>query len=71
MKRAHVRVAQPRVRATPTHHRTHHGTVILSDGTLDYTFKGLIHLNRSRQWEPARSYQEARQLSPFPNTPVI
>ena len=43
---------------------TDKGTPILSDGTLDYTFNSLIRLNRSKHWEFARTYQEARDMSP-------
>ena len=48
---------------------TDKGTPILSDGTLDYTFNSLIRLNRSKNWEFARTYQEARDMSPS-NEPV-
>jgi len=48
---------------------TDKGTPILSDGTLDYTFNSLIRLNRSKHWEFARTYQEARDMSPS-NEPV-
>jgi hypothetical protein len=30
----------------------------------------LYRLNRSRRWRPARTYQEARRISPFPERPV-
>lgn len=52
------------MRATPTDKRTSWGTVILSDGTLDYSFKGTIRLNRSRRWDHAKTYVEARDKSP-------
>lgn len=51
------------MRATPTGERTLIGTAILSDGTLDYTFKGPINLNRSKRWDMAQTYQEARDKS--------
>lgn len=52
------------MRAVPTDKRTRQGTVILSDGTLDYSFKGSIKLNRSDRWQRAATYQEARDASP-------
>lgn len=55
------------MRATSTNERTPYGTVILSDGTPDY--KGQIRLNRSRKWDHAFTYQEARDKSPS-NEPV-
>lgn len=30
----------------------------------------LSRLNRSRKWPYARTYQEAREISPFPERPV-
>lgn len=50
--------------AQPTHKKTKFGTVILSDGTLDYQFRGEIALNRSRKWIPAQTYKRAREQSP-------
>jgi hypothetical protein len=47
-----------------TEKRTKFGTMILSDGTLDYRFKGPIELNRSKRWPRAQTYQEAREKSP-------
>lgn len=29
-----------------------------------------MRLNRSQKWAQAKSYKEARKLSPFPNKPV-
>lgn len=52
------------MRGLPTENRTRIGTMILSDGTLDYSFKGPIKLNRSKKWDTARTYQEARDKSP-------
>lgn len=52
------------MRAKPTGKTTWWGTPILSDGTLDKSFKGPVPLNRSRKWEPAATYQEARDKSP-------
>lgn len=52
------------MRPTLTDNRTKYGTMILSDGTLDYSFKGRVHLNRSAKWTPAETYQEARDASP-------
>ena len=37
---------------------------MLKNGTLDGSFKGTIHLNRSRKWMPAKNYQHAREISP-------
>jgi hypothetical protein len=37
---------------------------------LDRTFKGEIKLNRSKRWEPAKTYQEARDKSPS-TRPVV
>jgi hypothetical protein len=31
---------------------------------------GAGRLNRSRHWRPARTYKEARAISPFPDRPV-
>ena len=53
-----------RVQPTPTEKRTRMGTVILSDGTLDHSFKGKVELNRSPKWDRAQTYQEARDKSP-------
>ena len=55
-----------RIQPQSTDQRTRWGTVILSDGTLDYSFKGDVPLNRSRRWPSARTYQEAREKSPSP-----
>jgi hypothetical protein len=52
------------MRAAPTDKKTRRGTVILSDGSLDYQFRGPIRLNRSRKWTPAQTYQQARDASP-------
>lgn len=52
------------MRAIPTDEKTRLGTMILSDGSLDYSFKGTVRLNRSRRWPPAKTYQEARDASP-------
>jgi hypothetical protein len=60
-----------RIQPMPTDKRTQFGTVILSDGTLDYSFKGKIRLNRSPKWtrgipislQPT-TYQQARDQSP-------
>jgi hypothetical protein len=30
----------------------------------------IYKLNRSQHWRPAKSYQQARMLSPFPDRPV-
>lgn len=54
---------------TRTGEYTDRGTPILSDGTLDYTFQGSVELNRSRRWDRAKTYQEARDKSPS-NKPV-
>jgi hypothetical protein len=51
------------MRPTPTDQKTRFGTAILSDGTLDHSFKGPIRLNRSRKWPYAQTYQEARRQS--------
>ncbi len=53
-----------RVQPSPTGKRTRLGTMILSDGTLDYSFKGKVLLNRSLKWDRAETYQEARDKSP-------
>lgn len=37
---------------------------LLKDGTIDGSFKGQVRLNRSRKWQPATTYQEARDASP-------
>jgi len=37
-----------------------YGTIILTDGSLDYTYKGPIGLNRSKRWTYAATYDEAR-----------
>lgn len=37
---------------------------------LDRTFKGEIELNRSKHWMRAKTYQEARELSPS-SRPVV
>jgi hypothetical protein len=53
------------MRATPTDKRTSGwGTIVLSDGTLDYSFKGAVPLNRSQRWPRAETYQAARDASP-------
>lgn len=57
------------MRAEPTDKRTKYGTVILSDGTLDYSFKGRVALNRSQHWKYANTYHKARDKSPS-NEPV-
>jgi hypothetical protein len=54
---------------TRTGEYTDRGTPILSDGTLDYTFGRRIELNRSKRWNRAETYQEARDKSPS-NEPV-
>lgn len=33
-------------------------------------FRRINRLNRSQYWRPARTYQEARRISPFPERPV-
>ena len=53
-----------RVRPVATGQFTRRGTSVLSDGTLDGTYKGSVRLNRSRRWPPAETYQEAREKSP-------
>jgi hypothetical protein len=53
-----------RIRPHTTDQRTRYGTVILSDGTLDYSFTGEIRLNRSKRWTYAKTYLQARELSP-------
>lgn len=56
----------PRMRAVPTGRKTRMGTVILSDGSLDYSFKGQVRLNRSQNWPRAQTYLEAREKAPYP-----
>jgi hypothetical protein len=52
------------MRATPTGKLSKWGKPILSDGTLDYSFKDPVPLNRSRKWAYAAIYEEARDMSP-------
>lgn len=52
------------MRATATGKFTRRGTPILSDGTLDGSFRGIVPLNRSQRWPRAQSYQQAREQSP-------
>jgi hypothetical protein len=59
----------PRIRPMPTGQYTQLGTSILSDGTLDGSFRGKIRLNRSQKWPDAPTYQIARDMSPS-NRPV-
>ena len=50
-----------------TGRRTKYGTIILNDGDkdiLDGRFRGKIELNRSKRWDYAETYQEARDKSP-------
>jgi hypothetical protein len=52
------------MRAKPTGKRSRIGTMILTDGTLDYQFKGPVRLNRSPRWAAAETYKQARDASP-------
>lgn len=54
----------PSMRAEPTGRKSPLGRDILTDGTIDYSFHGPVRLNRSQKWEPASTYQEARDKSP-------
>lgn len=57
------------MRAVPTINRDRSNRPLMSDGTIDRTFKGPVPLNRSQRWEQfdhqrPRTYQDARDKSP-------
>jgi hypothetical protein len=57
------------MRATSTRKRDRYDRPLMSDGTIDRTFKGPVPLNRSKRWEQFNhqrptTYQEARDKSP-------
>ncbi len=55
-------------RPTPTDKLTKSGKIILSDGSIDYSFKGPIRLNRSKKWLDAETYEDARKQEKLPKT---